>query len=391
MGTCASMIDEARTPETGLSEVVRKRHSLLDLPDDILLGIYNCLEPTDRVSFKLSSHRLWAIAPDLEEGMDMYPDDWFKVLQLFERRGVYPKRILCTLCEDFHRPRLTNGWNAKQATRACVQSGDGEIYGKTTCNLFPTYVHFDLVAAITRSWRHNLGVYSPQLLQSTTHSTHPTARAQVSCDIYAEVIDGRLIVKIEKILFTGHELARALKGPPHLAWLWMRDDGAGRCCPHVRWAELHPFVFDSRNRNKTERRKFNCLWGHAGTCWANQKSRPQPSRCLGEVRPALSKIWGCHRCYTDMTISYQYIKSRDIKLVTLTAWKDLGHGVSIDDPAWESHTVAQEASSRQCDVGSLYHLFEGKWGEKAPIPYMPELGETIFAGSHEELPVSFTT
>ncbi|RSM10157.1 hypothetical protein CDV31_007340 [Fusarium ambrosium] len=296
--------------------------------------------------------------------------------------------ILCVLCEAFHRPRLTNEWNAKEATRACVRSGDGEMYGKTTCNLFPTYVHFDLVAAITRSWRHKLGSYSPQLLESSIHFTE--ASVQIRCDIHAKVIEGRLIIKIEKVLFLGYQPDNALHGLPNLTRLLTKEDGLASCCPHIRWMELHPVVFGPEEGNDAEHEKTTCLWKHPGRCWRYQKLYSQPTKCRGEVTPELSKIWGCHFCYTDMTISYRPLdESVGVNLVTLTAWKDLGRGISINDPAWKTQSVVPGASSRQCDVGSLYHLFEGKKWRKASIPYVPEIKVEGFRRVHETLPASF--
>ncbi|RSL61491.1 hypothetical protein CEP54_006219 [Fusarium duplospermum] len=297
--------------------------------------------------------------------------------------------ILCELCEGFHRPRLTNEWNAKEGTRACVRSGDGEMYGKTTCNLFPTYAHFDLVAAITRSCRHSLGSYSPRLLESTIHFTD--ASAQIKCNIHAKVIDGRLIVKIEKILFPGYQPARELHGLPNLVRLLTTEDDLASCCPHIRWVELHPVVFEPEEGNDAEQGKTVCLWQHPGSCWRVQQRYPQPDKCRGEVTPELSKIWGCHFCYTDMTVSYRHFdESVGVNLVALTAWKDLGRGISIHDPAWKTHSVVPGASSRQCDVGSLYHLFEGKEGRKASIPYVPEFTVEGFRRVHGTLPASFT-
>ncbi|KAL2694591.1 hypothetical protein Neosp_001176 [[Neocosmospora] mangrovei] len=205
---------------------VKKRHwSLFDLTDNVLLGIYNFLGPADRVAFALSSRRLYATLSKSGERFLVQETDRLEILQRFERDGVYPMSILCTLCEGFHRPRLVNEWDEKEATRACVQSGDSELYGKTMCETFPTYVHFDLVAAITRSWRHNLGVYNPQLLESSVTFSNLKVKARINCRTEAKVVNGSLFLKTERILFTGYRREEALKGLPDLVQLleWEND------------------------------------------------------------------------------------------------------------------------------------------------------------------------
>ncbi|RSL87416.1 hypothetical protein CEP51_002266 [Fusarium floridanum] len=235
-------------------------------------------------------------------------------VQRFERDGVYPMSILCALCEGFHRPRLVNEWDAEEATRACVRSGDSEMYEKTMCETFPVYVHFDLVAAITRSWRHNLDFYNPQLLESSITFSSPRAKGSINCRMEAKVIDGRLMLKTERVLFAGYRRAEALKGLPDLVRLLEIDNDLD----------------------------------------------------------ALS-------CYTDMTMGYAYIESDDVKLVTLTTWKDLGRGMSIEDPVWKSHNEVPPSTPRNLDLeaSSLFHLFEGEGGKKAPVSYLPKLGREV--------------
>lgn len=58
-----------------------------------------------------------------------------------------------------------------------------------------------------------------------------------------------------------------------------------------------------------------------------------------------------------MAPSYTYIESADVKLVTLTTWRDLGRGISVEDPVWKSHNTSPDFTPRDLDLEalSLYH------------------------------------
>lgn len=363
-------------PGNELPEIRKGPLSLFNLSDDVLLRIYNFLGPVDHVSFTLSSRRLYAIVSKPGEKFTAQGDDRLEILQRLERDGVYPMSILCVLCKGFHRPRLVNEWNAEEATRACVLSGDSEMYGKTMCETFPTYVHFDLVAAITRSWRHNLGLYSPQLLEFSVTFSNPKVKGSVTCRTEAKVINGSLILKTERVLFAGYKRVEALKGLPDLVQLLEKENDLGWCCLHVQWREIYPFVFESDKTDPNGFLKHHCLWSHDSTC--SRRRRPRPGICNGETNRRLG-FWQCRNCHTDVSMSYTYIEPDDVKLVTLTTWKDLGRGISIEDPVWKSHNTAADLTPREpgLEALDLYHLFEGEGGKKAPFPYQPQLGREV--------------
>ena len=276
-----------REPKSGLPEVKKRHWSLFDLSDDVLLKIYNFLGPADRVSFALSSRRLYAIVSKPGEKFMVQGDDRLEILQRFERDGVYPMSILCALCEGFHRPRLVNEWDAEEATRACVLSGDSEMYGKTMCETFPTYVHFDLVAATTRSWQHNLGFYKPQLLDSSITFSNPKVKGSINCRIEAKVVNGSLILKTERVLFTGYRRAEALKGLPDLVRLLEKENDLGWCCIHVQWRDIYPFALALNQSDYKESQKHHCLWSHHNTCLGRR--RPRPEVCSGKTNLRFEK------------------------------------------------------------------------------------------------------
>lgn len=369
-GESGGVFNPPEKPKSRLPKVKKRHWSLFDLSDDVLLRIYNFLGPADRVSFALSSRRLYATLSKPGERFMVQETDRLEILQRFERDGVYPMSILCALCEGFHRPRLVNEWDEEEATRACVRPGDRELYGKTMCETFPTYVHFDLVAAITRSWRHNLGFYNPQLLESSVTFSNPKVKGSINCRTEAKVINGSLILKTERVLSTGYRRAEALKGLPDLVRLLEKENDLGWCCIHVQWREIYPFVFTSDQTNDKKSQKLQCLWSHRNSC-LRRSPWSLPMVCSGKINLNF-QLWHCRNCYTDMTMGYAYIESDDVKLVTLTTWKDMGRGISVEDPVWKLHNTS-DFMPRDLDLEalSMYDLFEAEGGKKAPNPYLP--------------------
>ena len=84
MGIRTALLGRLRTLKSRLSKVEKRQWSLFDLSDDVLLRIYNFLGPADRVSFALSSRRLYTVVSKLGDKSMVYGDDRLEILQHFE-------------------------------------------------------------------------------------------------------------------------------------------------------------------------------------------------------------------------------------------------------------------------------------------------------------------
>ncbi|KAH7014834.1 hypothetical protein EDB80DRAFT_545507, partial [Ilyonectria destructans] len=267
-------------------------------------------------------------------------------------------QILCPLCRIFHTPRNTHVSDLREGGRACVKFGDKKIQQKTTSRHLPRQVHFDLVAAITRSHRHQSASHDPRLLNSSHYYYHEYGSARISCSVSAKVVNRRLLLKTEKYLFPRVETLDALDAIPELLAILKGNPGLGACCAHYEWQWFQRFIFRPHPYFPEQTKKQWCLWTHGERCWHPHRVRDGP--CLEGVKDDLLAIRGCHRCHTDIGISLRDIHGESTALI-LTTWKDLGRGMDTEDVSWKSHLdhpPGQQKKDRKVKIGDIHTAFE---------------------------------
>ncbi|KAH8670706.1 hypothetical protein BGZ61DRAFT_483050 [Ilyonectria robusta] len=334
--------------------------ALNTLPTEIFQEISSYVSPVDRAALALVSHRhLYMLGRNV---LRLEQKGRYQLLKRLEVDGCFVSQILCPLCRIFHTPRNTHVSDLREGGRACVKFGDRKIQQKTTSRHLPRHVHFDLVAAITRSHRHKSALHEPRLLNSSHYYFHEYGTARISCYVSAKVVNRRLLLKTEKYLFPRVETLDALDAIPELLGVLKRNPGLGACCAHHDWQWFRRFIFRPHPYFPEETNKQWCLWTHGERCWHPHRVREGP--CLGGVKDDLLEIRGCQRCHTDIGISVRNIHGESAALI-LTTWKDLGLGMDTEDVSWKSHlehTPGQQKKDRKTKIGDIHTAFETRPG-----------------------------
>ncbi|KPM40488.1 hypothetical protein AK830_g6060 [Neonectria ditissima] len=338
----------------------RRDTSIGGMPAEVVYEISCHLPSIDRAALALASRQILHVLG--ENVLKLEQSSKYALLRRLERDGGFKSDILCSLCRIFHPPRLCLTWNPKDARRACVGSGqDDEVWAKITSPHLPRQVHFDIVAAITRNSRHGLTQYTTQMLASTTYHHHEDGHTMISCYVSAKVVNGRLLLKIEKFLFPRVERLGTLDAVPKLKSMLIRHPDLRACCAHYKWDSIHRFVFQPNPYEPDDTRRHNCLWTNGIYCWGDCcASLKQP--CTGKIRDFLSTLRGCPKCHTDLAMTYKNYNDEGTILI-LTSWKDLGAGLHVDDASWKSHRALDpvaETPRRRPEIGSIYRAYESK-------------------------------
>lgn len=161
-------------------------------------------------------------------------------LRRLERDGMWLSEILCETCSKFHLPRKDRTWNEYEGPRRCIQYANGRALEYLESPYLPRQVHFDIVAAITRSYRFESGLYDINYLFSTDQYT--AGRAKITSNVSARLYKGTLVLKTELVLSAG-KMAFASENVDKLEKVLQKSTKLENVCQHVKWAEVLPFIF----------------------------------------------------------------------------------------------------------------------------------------------------
>ncbi|KAF4993514.1 hypothetical protein FGRMN_6443 [Fusarium graminum] len=92
-----------------------------------------------------------------------------ELLSHLGERGMWPSEILCHSCEKFHTPRKGLQVAEDEVHRSCVKQGSVSYEMESFSQHLPRHIHFDLVAAVARSYQLRLEppLYPLSLLSSS--------------------------------------------------------------------------------------------------------------------------------------------------------------------------------------------------------------------------------
>lgn len=210
-----------------------------------------------------------------------------------------------------------------------------------------------------RCYRHGWSTYSAKFLSASSrygrfsNPEYPKLFSTTHC----RIVDGRLFAKTE-IQILPCEGLEPLKDCPHyIRNILDKYRELRHCCNHWRWTELYSPVFSFYDR-----------------VWSDRPIRYASSFLHGCLR----RIQGCGDCYSDFALSAIDLADDRGRVVTLTCWKDLGFGYSINDPRWSTHLYAelrpQLAVRELPEIGLIAKGFELAARGKAASRYHPEIG-----------------
>ncbi|KAJ4328961.1 hypothetical protein N0V84_000532 [Fusarium piperis] len=293
----------------------------------------------------------------------------------------------------FHPPRSTREWNHVEGRRACIGNGHSEAIeqGYLDSPFLPYHVHFDMVAAICRSARIEMGSYVVNCLAD--RQVYKTEGAKISSRISARIFDGQLILKTENVLLLqpGPDLSRNVtKLNELLSENWKLTE----VCGHVYWDRIWPFILNPEEEtpdvamyNRVLSKDTttlpvldgwdlsNCIWSHGITCWTICDATPW-------IEWHSDELWACGKCSTDFKISVvrRPPDHPRANAIVFTSWKNLGRGVGLSDANWRGHMDTfddVEDDSRATRPNNVAEMFEGIAGLGTRFTYMPKLDEVL--------------
>lgn len=354
------------------------------ISNELLIMVATLLSPLDRASLAFTSRHTHAL---LQNALSLNPhSDRYNFLSRLENSGIWPEEILCAGCKKFHLPRKRRQWTQKEGSRDCIRNGSMFLLGYLETPYLQYQVHFDLVAAIMRSHRHNSGVYSVNLLAS--HQVHANERVKIVSTTSARVHQGQLLLKTETFVFCGKaaealwNIALARKMLSSIESLW-------QVCQHLNWDQPWRFVFypffhflheskgvpQYREDTGTFVSRYDqnmsalhkCLWTHPSNCWIR-------CQAASRVETSLDMPWSCKGCTTDYKVSVGYLEREGMsslgKYVVFTSWKNLGEGHDVTDKRWLGHMNLPSNGMLTTGFLDAARAFEGM-AEGAKFEYCP--------------------
>lgn len=319
--------------------------TLQALPREVLIKIATYLNVINQACLAFTcrcTHQALGRALGLNPGHERY-----MFLRRLERDGMWPSEILCETCSKFHLPRRNRTWNEYEGPRRCIQYGNGRALEYLESPYLPRQVHFDIVAAITRSYRFDSGLYDINYLFSTDQYT--AGRAKITSNVSARLYKGSLVLKTELVLSAG-KMAFASENVDKLEKMLQKSTKLENVCQHVKWAEVLLFIFRPQlptvqksgqscmGKHPSQECKISgqdlhtCLWTHSQRCW---------SRCgaYSRLGSDLQKLWSCNLCSTDYKISLlrKQGKSSETNSLVFTSWKNLSRCTSVYNEDWAAH------------------------------------------------------
>lgn len=168
------------------------------IPTEIMLEISFYLGRVDRAALSLAGRQLLCVLGKKTLRLDQSAR--FRLLNRLERDGIRPMEILCPVCRIFHLPRLgTLAPSEVEGARPCFQYGNKWIQRKSTSPHLPPWIYFDVIAAVTRSSRHQLACYEPGMVGKRIDD-YGSKGVRIVTKYLVQVDDGRFLLKTEMAL-----------------------------------------------------------------------------------------------------------------------------------------------------------------------------------------------
>ncbi|KND88253.1 hypothetical protein TOPH_07053 [Tolypocladium ophioglossoides CBS 100239] len=299
--------------EGGLSSLER-------LAAELVLEIAAHMSPADQASLALVSRT--GLRKLGRASLQLQGASRLDFLVRLERDGARPADALCPQCRVLHPPHLSlpPAWYSDYgaAIRPCAQSssaGSAALLKKSqiASAFLPLQLHFNMVAGVMRCHRHGWSTYSAETLSSSSRykyfdkSRYPKLVSTTQC----RIVNGHLVAKTEKLIFLCKGSAGLQDAASKVVQLLEREWALRHCCGHQRWAQ----------------RYYSTLLSCRDRIWS---SRPI-SEALSFLHLDRHRVKGCGLCYTDCALSAYDLPDDRGRVITLTTWKDLGSGYSIND------------------------------------------------------------
>lgn len=346
-------------------------------PPGLVRKLCPYLSPVDRLSLSLACH--WTSAAIGRRRGVLQGRCLFEFLLRLERDGAFADAILCSICIKFHTPRRSPDYDITIAARQCIQYGTSAVLKQVTSDHLPRQVHFDLIAAQTRTQRHRqkekglVGAYTPQTLFTSHMFWDKLGTDRAWNYITCRVKSGHFILKTEHVLLPAEDPKDVLQGAENLFRMLHQRKMLGWCCAHVHWTTCLPYLFHPEvelfpTRGYADTHLHQCLWTH-NNCKGFMYGNTRIKKCGDIVSQDLGNVMGCIYCATDFTLNIKRSES-GINMLVLTSWKDLGQGINVADPCWRSHLETQPGTRRRrpesCYYGQVFRNFEMRGPKYVP-------------------------
>ncbi|KAF4511606.1 hypothetical protein G6O67_003387 [Ophiocordyceps sinensis] len=325
--------------------------ALEGLTKKVMREIIAPLHQVDRVSLALVNRTMLRLlgGPSLQ----LPKSSRFELLSRLERDGVCPAYILCTQYRVFHPPGLFPASQRSSSNKSCYVS---TVY-------LPPYLYFNMVAAVMRCHRHGWSKYSAEALSKSfryeyfDESRYPRIVSTTQC----QIVNGRLIAKNEILIFPCKGLAGLRDAKVKVDHLFHESAENHEVlqyrCSHMRWTEY---------KSRTSLLRDGRMWN------------PRPlSKDWGFLHRGRYRVFHCPGCYTSHALSAYDLPDDGGRVIAMTAWKDLGSGISIKDLRWISHLSSGSTLMGLSDEGLVANDFEEALTGRPAQPYHPTIDTAI--------------
>ncbi|RTE80169.1 hypothetical protein BHE90_005373 [Fusarium euwallaceae] len=330
--------------------------ALQALPRNMLVKIATYLSSVNRACLALTCRHTHQV---LGRALRLAAYERYKFLRRLERDGMWPSKILCGACSKFHLPRLDRNWDEHEGPRRCIQYGNGYPLQYLESPYLPRQVHYDIVAAITRSHRFNSRLYDINFLSSKDQYT--AGRVKITSNVSARHYKGAIVLKTELVLSAG-KLAYAWENMEKLEKMLQKSTKLENVCQHVKWTEVLPFLF--RLQLPTVRKSGqSCLGNHTG------------KECKVSNKDLHECLWTHSQRYYKISLVRQKGKSSEMNSVVLTSWKNLGQCTNVFDDNWTSHmkTCRSDLQHRATELYDVARSYENPAKGLFDFEYYPSL------------------
>ncbi|KAF4451720.1 hypothetical protein F53441_5399 [Fusarium austroafricanum] len=358
-------IDSSNGEWSECKSALPRQIGLQGLPKELIIHIAGLLNPVDRASLAFTHRWTYSIT---KNALSLSPTDRHAFLNRLEADGIWLHMILCKSCKIFHRPQLDRFYKKEEGDRLCIQHGSANLRSLSFSPYLPPNVHFDLLAAISRShkFRPNSPVYRPELLTCVQIHTNGQGELLIRKESGLHFSrGGHAILKSQMILFPGrhkdHDPTKSLADTLNLAETLESTSLLGNICGHAYWPDLCLFMFHGytpleRNHgqwsspnnlslfSESPKALQECIWTHKGDCWLRCKARAQIESGLE------GRMWSCGKCSTNYTINTIRLDGHCANFVVMTSWKDLGTCMDRSDWRWRQHLANFDLPDRQPDA-----------------------------------------
>jgi len=339
----------AQTTTTPTTQRKKPPHSLVDLPDGVLLEIKAYLAPEFRAALALTNrHLLRTVGADttLPVLSPIQRDAFLRLLHRDLETDIY-----CIPCGKLHHYTRCN--NNKQCPDTIVR----DVPGGST-RRFPLYPPFAVVRALMRDTRvgrrpHHTGAdWETNKWRSHIKIDDADGKSWEEVEFKA---DRNMSCPVIKYHFSWRPLAArpcaaAATTQRAICQLGWTHSQITDICRHRRWRDEYPFVFPRSIDTCSDRwemdPRLECALRH-------------PWDCTCAARTWAGRVRGCTECHTDYCLALAPVPITGI--FVFTVWKNVGPGGEFHDPFYKSHLDLESARPSSAPPGNHCFAFEQRW------------------------------